>query len=77
MNDGNREKHDELKPEYQFDYSKAHRGKYYRRILEEGSNVIVLDPDIAESFHDSASVNEALRALLALTEKTERITGRA
>jgi hypothetical protein len=29
---------DELRPEYDFDYSKAIRGKYYRRLLEEGSN---------------------------------------
>jgi hypothetical protein len=29
---------DELRPEYNFDYSKAVRGKYYKRILEEGAN---------------------------------------
>ncbi len=32
--------HDELRPEYDFDYSKAVRGKYYRRLLEEGTNII-------------------------------------
>lgn len=66
----------ELRPEYDLDYSKAVRGKYHRRLLEEGSNVIVLDPDIAKAFHDSASVNEALRALLELTRSTKRLTTR-
>lgn len=30
---------DELHPEYNFDYSKAVRGKYYKRLLDEGANV--------------------------------------
>lgn len=68
---------DELRPEYDFDYSKAVRGKHYKRLLEEGSNVIILDPDIAKAFHDSASVNEALRALLELTRSTKRLTRRS
>jgi hypothetical protein len=67
---------DELRPEYDFDYSKAVRGKYYRRLLEEGSNVVILEPDIAQAFHDSASVNEALRSLLELTRSTKRLTRR-
>jgi hypothetical protein len=65
---------DELRPEYDFDYSKAVRGKYHRRLLGEGSNVVILDPDIAKVFHDSASVNEALRSLLELTRSTNRLT---
>jgi hypothetical protein len=68
---------DELRPEYDFDYSKAVRGKYYKRLLEEGSNVIILEPDIAKAFHDSASVNEALRSLLELTRSTKRLTRRS
>jgi len=68
---------DDLRPEYDFDYSKAVRGKYYQRLLEEGSNVIVLDPEIAKAFHDSASVNEALRSLLAITQSTKRLTSRS
>ena len=66
----------ELRTEYNFDYSKAVRGKYYRRLLDEGSNVAILDPDIAKSFRDSASVNEALRSLLELTRSTKRLTSR-
>ena len=68
---------DELRPEYNFDYSEAVRGKYYKRLLEEGSNVVVLDPDVAKAFHDSASVNEALRSLLDLTRSTQRLTSRS
>jgi hypothetical protein len=68
---------DELRPEYEFDYSKAVRGKYYRRLLAEGANVVVLDADIAEAFHDSAAVNAALRSLLDLTRSTQRLTRRS
>jgi len=68
---------DELRPEYKFDYSKAVRGKYYKRLLEEGANVVVLEPDIAKAFRDSASVNEALRSLLDLTRSTQRLTKRS
>lgn len=60
---------DDLKPEYDFDYSKAVRGKYYKRLLKEGSNVVVLDRDVARAFPSSASVNEALRSVL----KTRRV----
>ena len=67
---------DDLRPEYDFDYSKAVRGKYYRRLIEEGSNVIILDPDIAKAFQDSASVNAALRSLLELANSTKRLTSR-
>jgi hypothetical protein len=63
-----------VRSEYDFDYSEAVRGKYYRRLIDEGSNVVILDPDIAKAFHDSASVNEALRSLLDLTRSTKRLT---
>ncbi len=60
--------------EYELDYTTAVRGKYYRRLLEEGANVVVLDPDIASVFRSSAAVNEALRTLLELSEETQRLT---
>jgi hypothetical protein len=63
-----------LRPEYVFDYSKAVRGKYYKRILSEGANVVILEPDIAKAFADSAAVNDALRSLLNLTKTTQRLT---
>jgi hypothetical protein len=68
---------DELRPEYDFDYSKAVRGKYYRRLLKEGANVVVLEPDVAKAFRDSAAVNEALRSLLEVSESTRRLTTRS
>ncbi len=77
MKEKDKEHKDELRPEYSFDYSKAVRGKYYSRLLSEGANVVVLDPDIAEAFHDSVSVNAALRSLLDLTRSTERLTRRS
>jgi len=48
---------DDLEPEY--DFSGAVRGKYYRR-YQQSTNVILLDPDVAQSFKDSESVNRAL-----------------
>ena len=68
---------DELRPEYEFDYSKATRGKYYKRLLKEGANVVVLEPDVAKAFRDSAAVNDALRSLLDLTRSTRRLTTRS
>jgi hypothetical protein len=65
---------EELRCEYVFDYSKAVRGKYYKRLLSEGTNVVILEPDIAKAFVDSAAVNDALRSLLDLTKTTQRLT---
>ncbi|OGP77644.1 MAG: hypothetical protein A2V86_06490 [Deltaproteobacteria bacterium RBG_16_49_23] len=74
----NKNRHfDQLRPGYDFDYSKAVRGKYYKRLLDEGSNVVILDPDISKAFRDSSSVNEALRSLLELTRSTKRLTRRS
>jgi len=52
---------DDMRPDY--DFSKAVQGKYAKRFAE-GSNVVVLSPDVAEAFPTSESVNEALRSLL-------------
>ncbi|MBI4665482.1 MAG: hypothetical protein HY751_03630 [Nitrospinae bacterium] len=65
---------DELRPEYSFDYTKAVRGKYDKRLLKEGANIVMLEPDVAKAFTDSASVNDALRSLLDLTKTTRRLT---
>jgi hypothetical protein len=40
------------------------RGKYYERYME-GTNVVLLEPDLADVFHDSAVVNQALREYLS------------
>ena len=65
---------DELRPEYEFDYSKAVRGKYYKRLLREGANVVILEQDVAKAFRGSAAVNDALRSLLDFTRSTLRLT---
>jgi len=53
---------DEMRPEY--DLSGGVRGKYYER-YRQGTNVVLLEPDIAKVFHDSETVNEALRQFLS------------
>jgi len=68
---------EDMRAEYDFDYSKAVRGKYYRRLLKEGANVVVLDPDVAKAFRSSAAVNEALRSLLRMSEATRGLTSRS
>ncbi len=65
---------DNMRSEYSFDYSTAIRGKYYRRLLKEGANVAVLEPDVAKVFRSSTAVNEALRSLLKMSETTRRLT---
>lgn len=64
---------DDLRAEYAFDYSTAVRGKYHKNLFTKGSNVVLLDPDVAKVFRDSAAVNDALRSLLALAQTTERL----
>ncbi len=55
-------KKDELRPEYSADLIKSgERGKYTKRYREEGTNVVLIDPDLHELFPDSESVNRALR----------------
>ncbi len=56
----------ELAPEY--DFARGVRGKYARE-YQQGSNVIVLDPDVAEVFTDSASVNGTLRVIAGLMKR--------
>ncbi len=58
-------KNNDLKPEY--DFSNGVKGKYVSR-LSKGANIAVLDSDVASIFPDSASVNEALRALAQIIQ---------
>lgn len=57
---------DEILREY--DFSKGRRNKYASRYAE-GTNVVLLDPDVAKDFPDSNAVNEALRALSAIIRR--------
>ncbi len=52
----------------EYDFSNGVRGKYADRFAK-GANVVVLDPDVAEVFPDSESVNQALRALAVIIRK--------
>jgi hypothetical protein len=63
-----RRSRDEMRPEY--DFSAGVRGKYASR-YRKGNNVVLLDPDVAAAFPDSTSVNDALRALLAIVKRAE------
>ena len=59
---------DELRPEYRReDFGPMVRGKYAAQ-MRESSNVVVLDPDIADAFPNAQAVNQALRGLLELAK---------
>lgn len=75
-----------MRCEYDFAAMKGSvRGKYVRR-YREGTNIVLLEPDIAEAFPNDAAVNQALRGVLdtaravrnkgGLAEKSLRPTGR-
>jgi hypothetical protein len=51
----------------EYDFSSGVRGKYAARFAQ-GSHVVVLDPDVAQIFSDSESVNRALRALVGIIQ---------
>jgi len=55
---------DDLRPEYDFSQMKGGvRGKYVER-YREGTNLVLLDPDVAAAFPNAKAVNDALRLLL-------------
>jgi hypothetical protein len=60
---------DTMLPEY--DFSKAQRGVTAKRYAE-GTNVVLLDADVAAAFPDAASVNAALRTLMRVAERQVR-----
>jgi hypothetical protein len=59
---------DEMRSEY--DFRNGVRGKYAERYAR-GTNVVLLDADVAEVFPDPASVNRALRALAAIIREQQ------
>ena len=52
----------------EYDFSKGVRGKYARQYHQD-CNVVVLDPDVAERFPNSESVNRALRSLADIQDR--------
>jgi hypothetical protein len=62
---------DDLLPEYHFDYRKAKPNRFAAQI-EDGSLIVVLEPDIAQVFTTPESVKKVLRALIeAMPKSTE------
>ena len=63
---GKTTKPDNIREEY--DFSNGERGRHHRA-YREGTNIAVLDPDVAQVFKDSESVNHALRLLMDIAER--------
>jgi len=52
----------------EYDFSKGERGKFAKR-YREGTNIVVLDPELRKSFPSDEAVNEALREYLEIKKK--------
>ena len=57
------EKSSEIELLDEYDFSQGEIGKYAKQYVE-GTNIVVLDPDVAKVFPDSAAVNQALRQII-------------
>jgi hypothetical protein len=55
----------------EYDFSKGVRGKYAKKYAE-GTNVIVIEPDVAKVFPDHDSVNQALRSLVEIIRRQKK-----
>jgi hypothetical protein len=72
MKKASSKKRDELRSEYKrSDFGKMVRGKYSARIAAS-TNVVVLDPAVAEAFPNDEAVNAALRSLIDLAKASAR-----
>jgi hypothetical protein len=60
----------------EYDFSGGERGKYAKRYAE-GTNIIILEPGVAELFPDSRAVNEALRALSRIADRQRKLPARS
>src|SRR5262249_15012793 len=68
-----REKNGEMLAEY--DFSKGVRGKYARRYAR-GSNVVLLDPDVAKLFPNADAVNSSLRSLAEIIRRRKSLAAK-
>lgn len=69
-------KKEDMRKEYRReDLGKGVRGKYFEE-YKKGTNLILLSPDVATAFPDDDSVNNALRGLMKLAQKSLGITTR-
>ncbi|MBD2336403.1 hypothetical protein H6G64_05285 [Calothrix sp. FACHB-156] len=65
------EMEDELRPEYDLaQMSGGVRGKYVER-YRAGTNLVLLDPDVAQAFPNDEAVNEALRLLIQVAQRQQ------
>lgn len=70
-------KSDEMRPVYnREDLGAGVRGKYLES-YKKGTNLVLLSPDVAKAFPTEESVNEALRSLINLAQKTIGLTKRS
>ena len=67
------EKNSEMLPEY--DFAKGVRGKYARRYAQ-GTNVVVLDPDVAKLFPNADAVNSSLRSLAQIIRRRKSLAAK-
>jgi hypothetical protein len=56
----------------EYDFSKGVQGKYAKR-YEQGTNVVVIEPDVAKVFPDHDSVNQALRSLAEIIRRQKKL----
>ena len=64
-------KPDDVRPEYDLASLKnGERGKYFKP-YQQGSNVVVIDPDLAEAFPTAKAVNDALREVLSWRQRED------
>jgi hypothetical protein len=67
---------DELRPEYDLSQlGRGVRGKYYRQ-AKARTNLVLIEPDLAQAFPDQESVNRALRLLVATASDAMRASRR-
>jgi hypothetical protein len=66
-----REKNNEMPREY--DFSQGVRGKYARRYAQ-GTNVVVLEPDVAKAFPNAEAVNSSLRSLAEIIRRRKALS---
>ena len=68
---------DELRPEYRReDLGPGVRGKYFES-YRKGTNLVLLSPDVAKAFPTENAVNDALRSLIEIVQKTTGLTKRS
>jgi hypothetical protein len=56
----------------EYDFSKGIQGKYAKK-YKEGTNIVVIEPDVAKVFPDHDSVNQALRSLAGIIKRQKKL----